>query len=243
MKIKNFYICAALFVALTGVKFAFPEHSGRIRAQLLAVIEGDDDYASMVSTMGEKLYSGELKDELLQAFAKTEERVKQHALEAIETSPETDPLHDDENSAQSEEKLPEDVMADQPELPFDYCCPVMGQNSSGFGYREHPIDGVVKFHYGTDFAAETGESVHAFASGYVFAAGSNDSYGNYLILEHEGGCRSLYAHLSAFEIKEGDAVEKGQMIGRVGQSGNATGPHLHFELTIDGMYLDPEYYV
>ena len=61
-----------------------------------------------------------------------------------------------------------------------------GYDSSGFGYRVHPIQGTVKFHYGTDFAADNGDSVFAFADGYVYAAGESDSYGKYLILTHEG---------------------------------------------------------
>lgn len=139
--------------------------------------------------------------------------------------------------------LPEKVRTDMPELPFTYSQPVAGVNSSGFGYRVHPIQGEVKFHYGTDFAADAGEDVLAFADGHVAAAGTSPSYGNYLILEHEGGFSSLYAHLSEFIAQEGDTVERGQAIARVGQTGYATGPHLHFELTLDGKYLNPEYYL
>ena len=113
-----------------------------------------------------------------------------------------------------------------PEIPFEYTSPVDGYDSSGFGYRVHPIQGTVKFHYGTDFAADNGDSVFAFADGYVYAAGESDSYGKYLILTHEGGFAS-----------------RGQTIGRVGQTGNATGPHLHFELFLNDVYINPEYYV
>ena len=77
----------------------------------------------------------------------------------------------------------------------------------------------------------------------VYAAGESDSYGKYLILTHEGGFASLYAHLSEFVAHEGDMVERGQTIGRVGQTGNATGPHLHFELFLNDVYINPEYYV
>ena len=139
--------------------------------------------------------------------------------------------------------IPANVRTDMPEIPFEYTSPVDGYDSSGFGYRVHPIQGTVKFHYGTDFAADNGDSVFAFADGYVYAAGESDSYGKYLILTHEGGFASLYAHLSEFVAHEGDMVERGQMIGRVGQTGNATGPHLHFELFLNDVYINPEYYV
>ncbi len=139
--------------------------------------------------------------------------------------------------------LPENVRADMPELPFAYTRPVDGGESSGFGYRTHPIQGKVKFHFGTDFAAPEGDPVLAFAGGCVYAAGTSPGYGNYLILTHEGGFASVYAHLSAFEVQEGDMVSQGQTIGRVGQTGQATGPHLHFELLLDDVYLNPEYYL
>lgn len=139
--------------------------------------------------------------------------------------------------------LPENVRADMPELPFEYEAPVSGVRSSGFGFREHPIQGVVKFHYGTDFAAEEGDNVTAFADGYVYAAATSDGYGNYLIITHDGGFSTIYAHLSEFSVKEGDMVSCGQIIGKVGQTGSATGPHLHFEMLQNDVYINPEYYI
>ena len=139
--------------------------------------------------------------------------------------------------------LPDNVRADMPELPFTFSSPVAGTGSSGFGYRVHPILGEVKFHYGTDYAANSGDDVLAFADGTVYAAGTSPSYGNYMILHHEGGYSSVYAHLSAFVAQEGDTLRQGQRIARVGQTGVATGPHLHFELLLDGAYLNPEYYL
>ena len=139
--------------------------------------------------------------------------------------------------------LPANVRSDMPELPFPYAQPVEGNDSSGFGYRIHPIQGGVKFHFGTDYAANSGDDVLAFADGYVYAAGTSPGYGNYMILTHDGGFASVYAHLSAFVAQEGDMVSRGQRIARVGQTGNATGPHLHFELLLDDVYLNPEYYL
>lgn len=139
--------------------------------------------------------------------------------------------------------IPSNVRTDMPEIPFEYTSPVTAYDSSGFGYRVHPIQGDIRFHYGTDYAANSGEKVAAFADGYVYAAGESDSYGKYLILTHAGGFASLYAHLSEFVAHEGDMVTCGQTIGRVGQTGNATGPHLHFELFLNDVYINPEYYV
>jgi len=219
MNIKRIYICAVLFVFLTSVKYFVPEHSAMIRQSVSALIEGNDDYAGMITAMGRKLYTGELKDELVQAFGRIESNMGNTML------------------------FPENVLTDTQELPFEYCCPVAGTDSSGFGYREHPVEGIVKFHYGTDFAAESGAEILAFADGTVSAAGKNDSYGNYLIIQHRGGYNSLYAHLLDFAVTEGAEVEKGELIGYVGQSGITTGPHLHFELRYNELYINPEYYI
>jgi murein DD-endopeptidase MepM/ murein hydrolase activator NlpD len=107
----------------------------------------------------------------------------------------------------------------------------------------HPILNEVRFHYGTDVAAYSGESVTAFADGTVSFAGYSDSYGNYITIEHSDGWRSLYAHCSILDVKTGESVSAGQQIALVGSTGQATGPHLHFELTHDGVYSNPEYYV
>lgn len=140
-------------------------------------------------------------------------------------------------------ELPENVSYDYMNLGLDWQSPVAGSSSSGFGYRLHPIQGVVKFHYGTDFSAEQYEEITAFASGTVITARYSDSYGYYILIEHENNCSTLYAHCSELLVTEGENVALGQTIALVGATGLATGPHLHFELTCCGVYLNPEYYV
>ena len=146
-------------------------------------------------------------------------------------------------SAYAEYELPEKASYDYVPFPGDYAIPVSGYNSSGFGYRLHPIKGEVRFHYGTDFAAWTGEPVLAFAEGTVSFAGYSDSYGNYITIDHADGWTSLYAHCSKLCVETGDSVSAGDEIALVGETGLATGPHLHFELKKDGVYVNPEYYV
>lgn len=140
------------------------------------------------------------------------------------------------------EGLPETVSYDCPELGIEYISPIPGITSSGFGYRLHPIYGVVKFHYGTDFAAAQGETIAAFADGEVVLAAECDSYGKYIIISHDGGCETLYAHCSELLVSAGTSVTRGEPIALVGSTGLATGPHLHFELKQNGVYLNPEYY-
>ena len=128
-------------------------------------------------------------------------------------------------------------------LGFAYCTPLKGTLTSGFGYREHPVEGCEKFHYGLDIAAEEGTAVVCFADGTVTAAGESSSYGKYLIVLHDGGFSTLYAHCSCLCAASGSAVKKGEKLAEVGSTGEATGSHLHFELQDGGTYLDPIYYV
>lgn len=143
----------------------------------------------------------------------------------------------------SGENLPENVTMEQAVLGFDYTTPVAGTLSSPFGYREHPVEGEDKFHYGLDIAADTGTAITCFADGEVLAVGESSSYGKYLIVNHSEEYSTLYAHCSSICVCSGDTVEQGQTIAKVGETGIATGPHLHFELHRANTYLNPIYYV
>lgn len=143
----------------------------------------------------------------------------------------------------SDKNLPEDVSMEQAILDFDYCTPVCGTLSSSFGYREHPVEGEERFHYGVDLAADTGTAVSCFADGTVTAVGESSSYGKYCIVTHSGGYATLYAHCSRITVSSGAEVSQGEKIAEVGETGMATGPHLHFELHQNGIYLNPIYYV
>jgi murein DD-endopeptidase MepM/ murein hydrolase activator NlpD len=143
----------------------------------------------------------------------------------------------------SANNLPDNVNLEQALLGFDYCTPVMGTLSSGFGYREHPVEGEERFHYGIDIAASTGTPIGCFADGTVTAVGDSSSYGKYLIVAHSGGFSTLYAHCSKIIASSGQTVKEGQTIAEVGETGVATGPHLHLELHQGDRYLNPIYYV
>ena len=111
--------------------------------------------------------------------------------------------------------------------------------SSGFGARLHPIFKNWRAHTGTDFAAPKGTPVLATADGSVLSAGWRGGYGNAIELHHGGGVTTLYGHLSAIAVRIGEHVRQGQIIGYVGMTGFATGPHLHYEFKIAGVFQDP----
>lgn len=171
------------------------------------------------------------------------ERMSGGTIAAPEPLPEAVQTFLDSQALYSDYEQPANVSYLMPELPFDYSAPVRGSESSGFGYRLHPILDEVKFHYGTDMAAWTGEPVYGFAAGTVTLAASSDSFGNYIIIDHGGGWQSLYAHCSQIDVEAGQSVRCGEQIGLVGATGQVTGPHLHFELTHNGVYVNPEYYI
>jgi len=114
--------------------------------------------------------------------------------------------------------------------------------SSPFGTRMHPILGRYNFHTGTDYAASTGTPIIAAADATVKFVGRKGGYGKTIVLEHNKRVRTLYAHLYKFaeELRAEQAVFQGQIIGYVGQSGRATGPHLHYEIQLDGTPQDPQ---
>ena len=115
--------------------------------------------------------------------------------------------------------------------------------TSGYGIRLHPVFRVMRQHWGIDISASHGANVVASDSGTVITSGYNSSYGNYVVISHGNvngnTMTTLYAHLSSRRVSEGASVSKGQVIGLVGSTGISTGPHLHFEVTVNGSRINP----
>ena len=144
----------------------------------------------------------------------------------------------------SGEELPEGYTMDQLSMGgLETVTPVLGYINSGYGYRDHPVNGQYLFHGGVDISGQTGDPIRAFAAGTVEYVGENDSYGLYIQLDHGNGIKSFYAHCKSLCVKKGQTVALGEQIGEVGSSGTATGPHLHLELKCAGLHLDPLYYI
>lgn len=115
--------------------------------------------------------------------------------------------------------------------------------ASGYGWRIDPVYGVSKFHAGMDFTAPTGTEIYATGKGRAIKVNySTGGYGNRIIVDHGYGYQTLYAHMSAFAIKQGEYVQRGQVIGYVGNTGKSVGPHLHYEVHKDGEKVNPVYF-
>lgn len=121
--------------------------------------------------------------------------------------------------------------------------PVSGTITSPFGYRRNPFGGGMEFHQGLDIAAPMGTTITAAAAGTVISAGWYGGYGNYILIDHGGGMATGYGHCSQIFVSVGQQVQKGQAIGAVGSTGVSTGPHVHFEVRINGKAVDPAPYL
>lgn len=111
--------------------------------------------------------------------------------------------------------------------------------SSGYGMRRHPVLGYSKMHKGVDFAAPTGTPIYAAGDGVVEYASRFSSYGNYVRIRHNGGLKTAYAHMHRISVKRGARVKQGDVIGTVGTTGRSTGPHLHYEVLVNGKHVNP----
>ncbi|HEX6233178.1 MAG TPA: M23 family metallopeptidase [Jiangellaceae bacterium] len=117
--------------------------------------------------------------------------------------------------------------------------PGTGSITSGYGMRTHPVTGAYKLHSGTDYSYGDGNA-YAAAAGTVTSVEYDGAYGNMVTISHGGGVETRYAHLAGANVSSGQQVSAGQVVGRIGSTGYATGPHLHFEVLIGGDFVNPE---
>ena len=117
------------------------------------------------------------------------------------------------------------------------------RTASGFGMRMHPVYNVMKMHSGIDFTAKIGTDINSTGDGIVEAVkNSRTGYGKHVIINHGFGYKTLYAHLSEFKIRKGQKVKRGDIIGKVGNTGTSTGPHLHYEVIRNNKKIDPAHF-
>lgn len=121
--------------------------------------------------------------------------------------------------------------------------PVPGAITSGFGPRHHPVLGYSRMHTGVDMSAGRGQPIKAARPGKVILAGTWGGYGRTVVIDHGGGLSTLYAHMSSLRVSKGDTVNAGEVVGKAGSTGLATGAHLHFEVRVGGDPVDPAAYL
>ena len=244
-------VSAAILVIVVVVKLAMPDVLNRCRTQLLALMGEDTDFVAAFSAVG-RAVSGDgsvgsaLNDAYTAVFGPShaDDPAEEPANDPAQTGAEEEtPPAEDGAPVYSSANTPAQVCLLQQQLGFAYAAPVAGEVTSAFGLRTHPLDGEERFHYGLDIGAEEGGVVTSFAAGTITAVGSSADLGEYVMVAHANGYTSLYAHCSRVTASSGQQVALGDPIAEVGQTGQTTGSHLHFELHQDTVYLNPIYYV
>lgn len=231
-------VCGGLFVLLVALKLLLPGHLAAFRADLSRWLVKDADFAEAFSAVGRAVGGAE-------DFAVS----LGEAYTAVFGYEEATAVFGERLAAQEREIValpredPPKVVREKKNLGFACSSPLLGEVTSTFGWREDPNGGAEAFHYGIDIAAENGTPIACFADGTVGVVGESTVWGNYFTVEHDAGMTTLYAHCESISVHSDEQVSAGQIVATVGESGNATGPHLHFELRDGGDYLDPMHYV
>lgn len=253
-------VCGVVFVALIALKLLLPGKMAGVRGAVGAWLVRDADFTSAFSAVGHAV-SGEsgafdaLEDAYIAVFGG--EKRASEVSGAAEIAGGAAGIADGaaetagggaQRAAAEKETLPprpypEHADARQHILGFDYAAPLDGVTTSSFGWREDPATGREAFHYGADLAADEGAEIACFADGMVGVVAESVELGKYLTVHHENGVMTLYAHCSRITVPSGAAVKRGDKLAEVGSTGNATGPHLHFEVHDGEVYLDPVYYL
>lgn len=240
-------VCGVIFVLLITLKLLLPGNLAGVRGTVGQWLVRDADFTAAFSAVG-RAVSGEsgairaLNDAYLAVLGQKGEAQEVSGSVDDLSAQDAESEHPAAESTLPARELPEQAAEPHP-LSFSYCTPLNGEMTSPFGWREHPVTGAEAFHYGVDIAAEDGTAIACFADGTVGAVGESTTLGKYLTVNHADGVSTLYAHCSLITAASGAEVSQGQKIAEVGHSGNATGPHLHFEVHDGEAYLDPAGYL
>ena len=226
---------AAVLLLAVGIKLTAPQTLLRWQERFDRAVNAEMDAQEVFSAVG-RAVSGESEEPWQEVFQAVLTQTEERGISAGEQQEDTVQLTERDKERRT-------VRMTQEVLGFDFAPPLEGVLTSPFGWRESPADGDEEFHYAVDLAAEEGTEIRAFAAGEVRAVGDSSSLGHYLILDHVGGYSTLYAHCSRIVTETGKTVALGEKIAEVGQSGNATGAHLHFQLYRGSTYLNPVYYL
>ena len=226
-------VSAAVLVIVVTVKFTMPDVAQQYGGELLRLMGEDTDFVAAFSAAGRAIGGDDLAEAVNDACAAV------FGTEKVTVSHQTD-----RNAVvYGDGTTPEIVDMLQQVLNFSYQKPVEATVTSAFGFRDHPVEGSERFHYGIDLGCEKGTVIHAFADGTVTAVAESTELGKYVELTHPDGYTTLYAHCSRVNASSGQTVRMGDPIAEVGDTGDATGFHLHFELHHNNIYLNPVYYV
>lgn len=147
----------------------------------------------------------------------------------------------DKGAGGNDSSLPSNVTKSAYVLSSPITAVCKGTVTSEFGERVHPITKKDGFHTGIDIANKKGTPISAAFSGSIQEVGTNEAYGNYVLMRHSENLYTFYGHLDSLNVRKGMNIRRGEIIGLMGSTGYSTGPHLHFEIRIEGIRVDPAY--
>lgn len=233
----------------TDFRAAFANLGQALSQQESVLGEIGDFCVSVFAPMKQEAYESNSEPSPTEKQEQTSDLQKQPAAESLEqTDTQTDPILRVGDVVQV-------IQGAKTDLPEGYSdqwlflgemktvTPVMGTVTSPFGYRDHPTIGRYAVHAGVDIAADKGTAVAAFADGVVEDTGQNQDFGRYLQISHDNGVNTFYSHCDRVLVQKGESVAAGQTVAQVGNTGQSTGPHLHFELSLEGVRLNPMHYI
>lgn len=227
----QFLVCMVLFAILFSLK--------SVNSELFNEIEG---------TFSDRLEETLKKEEVESVFKSiTEEKTVEASTEETEYVPLEEPSLSAEIIAggkdiklSSENEIPDNVSLDDYKLSQKMVLPLKGETTSEFGVRIHPISGDLRFHAGIDIAAKSGNPIYSAFDGKIVEAKYDQWNGNYIKIQHDNDITTVYCHCEKVNVKKGQKIRAGEVIGTVGSTGSSTGPHLHFELRIHNISYNPQ---
>ena len=232
-------VCGVLFAALLLLKLVLPGNLAAFRGTLAQWLVRDADFQEAFAAVGQAVAAPErFAESLGSAYVAVF-----GGKEAAEVSGSAEVAEDGGPVLTAARALPDYASDARPTLAFVCAVPLDGTLTSPFGWREDPNTGAESFHTGMDLAADEGTAIACFADGTVGVVGDSTILGKYITVLHADGYETLYAHCSKISVSSGQRVARGDTLGAVGATGNATGPHLHFELHDGAKYLDPASYL
>ena len=239
----QFLVCLVLF----GVVFALKSTNSRLFTQLensfsksleenLSIEEAKSVFANIANSKPEE--TTEKKNEVDEAV--TDEETSFVPFEEPSLSAEIIASGGRDIKVKSNNDIPKNVSIDDYKLNQKMVLPLKGKTTSEFGVRTHPISGDLRFHAGIDIASEKGTPIYSAFDGEVIEADYDKWNGNFLKIKHDNEIMTVYCHCEKLNVKEGQKIRAGEVIGTVGSTGSSTGPHLHFELRIANISYNPQ---
>ncbi len=234
------FVCIIIFALLFILKNSNSSFFSKIQTEFSSKLAENisvDDVKDAVKSISDEVKSDSIEGNntvVTDSTASETDRDKENLYAEIYS------VGGDDIAVASKDEVPDNVSVSTYSLTKSMIMPVVGNITSKFGVRTHPISGDLRFHAGVDIAADKNTPIYSAFDGEIIVADYDQWNGNYLKISHDNDIMTVYCHCEKLNVKKGDYVNAGDIIGYVGSTGSSTGPHLHFELRIGNVSYDPQ---